>query len=512
VQVPENLPPDAAWNEERERFEWGPRTRSGQRDGEWRAWDAAGVLRESARWVDGVRHGVMRTFDEGGGLREEGAFEDDLPTGVWRTFDEFGRLLEEASWRAGVRHGVSRRFDASGACVDFTTWAQGLREGVRRLGPVRGRYARDVPVGDWEYLGAHDVVLRTASVHVVDEGEVLRSGDTPATLRALATKLLGTGRTAEALVASARAGGQTGDISTFVVQLAEYALPFTSDDAVPLSEHVTGECSTLRGLMAGLVMGLHAPTVLRALARQLAMLGRPRVALELLNAAVLLTPRDAAAREARAELLLELWLPALLEADFPKLPDDVRARLAARRDLGATPFTFAAALAVPRLAPGGVGGLPRLVVQPVDAVRAAVSVSARRLTLLQQSLAGVVELPDVSRLAPAEELPEGAGLDVVGLSPLAALELAQAEWRALCWMCWACGLDEVGLPTGLASRLGLGAALEVHEKHCRALAARAPADAATEAGVRVGLEPLARLRWLTTRDAASPWAADLRDI
>lgn len=506
---PQGVPARATWNAELERFEHGELGRRGQRHGEWRAWDEAGTLRETASWVDGLRHGVTRRFDAGGGLREEGAFETDQPVGVWRTFDELGRLEEEAEYLNGVRHGASRRSGRVGATVDVTTWQRGVREGLRRLGPVRGRYADDVPVGDWEYLGAHDVVLRTASVRVADEAQVLRTGDGPEALLALSTRLVSAGRLAEALVAAARAGGQQGDVSVFVSQLAANALPFTAPDAPALTATYVDETPSVRALLAGLVMGLHAPTLLRALAARLTELGRPRVALELLDAAVLLTPRDEVTREARALALLQVWLPELAAFDLPRLAPPARRRVEGLLALAGAPFAFPLAGAAP---PSGLAArVPGAIAQPLPAIRAVLSRYAGRLERLRAALAGLVALPGLAALSPTTELPPEADLAVEGLDPLRCLLLAQADWAALAWLCWAVGLDEVALPTAVAPRLALGGAFAQCWEQCLALAPEAPADPLAEVRLRQALETLAMFRWLTKNGVTSPWQEDLRE-
>lgn len=504
---PRGVPARATWNDELERFEHGEQGPRGQRHGEWRAWDASGALRETSLWVDGLRHGVTRRYDAGGGLREEGAFETDQPAGVWRTFDELGRLEEEAEYRDGVRHGASRRSGRDGATLDASTWVRGAREGVRRLGSVRGRYAADVPVGDWEYLGAHDVVLRTASVRVADEGQVLRTGDGPEALLALSARLVRDGRLAEALVAAARAGGQRGEVSVFVSQLAANALPFTAPDALALTAAYVDETPSVRALLAGLVMGLHAPTLLRALAARLTELRRPRVALELLDAAVLLTPRDEVTREARALALLTLWLPELAAFDLPRLSAPARRRVEGLLALAGAPFDFPRAGAAP--ASGAEG--PGTIAQPLPAIGAVLSRYAGRLERLRGALAGVVTLPDLSALAPATALPSEADLAVEGLDPLRALLLAQADWAALGWLCWAVGLDHVALPPVVAPRLALGGAFARCREACLALAPEAAADGLAEARLRQALETLAMFRWLTKNGVTSPWQEDLRE-
>ncbi|HEX2671303.1 MAG TPA: hypothetical protein VHM25_10555 [Polyangiaceae bacterium] len=117
--------------------------------------------------------------------------------------------------------------------------------------------------------------------------------------------------------------------------------------------------------------------------------------------------------------------------------------------------------------------------QPLLAVRQAIQRSAQRVLLLRRELDrhGMrPDLPDVSPLIAESELPlrrfsfETDG-DVGQLTVHVdeTIELSQStrelgvrmrlEWTALCWLCWAVGLDEIALPERIESRPELHAAL-----------------------------------------------------
>lgn len=125
------------------------------------------------------------------------------------------------------------------------------------------------------------------------------------------------------------------------------------------------------------------------------------------------------------------------------------------------------------------GGADVRVEQPLLAVRQAIQRSAQRLLLLRRELAArgtSLAPPDVSQLVTAPELAlrrysfaadsdDGTVtvcVDETLALPQSTRELcvrARLEWTALCWLCWAVGLDEVALPERIEPRPELHAAL-----------------------------------------------------
>lgn len=116
------------------------------------------------------------------------------------------------------------------------------------------------------------------------------------------------------------------------------------------------------------------------------------------------------------------------------------------------------------------------VAQPFDALRDAIIRAAQRVSAYRAELlisAPALAPPDVSRLTtdlPLRQLcfaVAGSEQPVVvderpNLTNLTPRELAlgaRVEWSALCWLCWAAGLERIALPEHLTSRPELSAAL-----------------------------------------------------
>ena len=113
--------------------------------------------------------------------------------------------------------------------------------------------------------------------------------------------------------------------------------------------------------------------------------------------------------------------------------------------------------------------------QSLPAMRAAISRAAQRLQAYRAALlaAGEAQVPpDASPLIVTTELrsfcfasEDGAAIQVTetpALSGLGTRELAfgaRIAWSALCWLCWAAGLNQIALPSELAPRPELYAAL-----------------------------------------------------
>ena len=127
------------------------------------------------------------------------------------------------------------------------------------------------------------------------------------------------------------------------------------------------------------------------------------------------------------------------------------------------------------------------VAQPLSAVRDAIRCAALRLQVFRSALltsAPHLAPPDVSELVGTELVPlrrfsfygEDEQLvhvdETVSLDGSSTLEIAlraRVEWSALCWLCWAAGLDCVALPTRLSPRSELYAALLVASERQAAL-------------------------------------------
>lgn len=137
------------------------------------------------------------------------------------------------------------------------------------------------------------------------------------------------------------------------------------------------------------------------------------------------------------------------------------------------------------LAPGSASDV--LVEQPLAVLREAIQRAALRVQNARAALLarGLLAPPALSQMGtPAVELrrfsfpsEEDATRPVQvdetvpsgDLDSASLIHRARLDWTALCWLCWACGLDEVALPEQLTPRPELLAALELSSQRAAAL-------------------------------------------
>lgn len=208
-------------------------------------------------------------------------------------------------------------------------------------------------------------------------------------------------------------------------------------------------------------------------------------------------------------------------------------------------------------------GLPAAPAKPPEAIRATVKKYATRLMQLRERMLAFGPasapwmLPDLSALLPDgpvalevgeleipdpqdpgnpyvveldEELPLAGAL---GLPDL--LRHARAEWAALTWLCWACGLSRVGLPGAVKAPPDFGAAAGMamqrlwrsRDKRLTGGAGAQGQGTPSFAWEGVDIDELpdpfvdlpeteyeemqAMFRWLDDADVRSPWQSNLRD-
>ncbi|HTA18657.1 MAG TPA: hypothetical protein VK989_05160, partial [Polyangia bacterium] len=259
-------------------------------------------------------------------------FAEGLPDGVWRRWSREGVLRERDEYRAGKAHGLWQRFDASGALADETRWVDGRRGGpCRRVGvptemyedarvrEERGAFDRDQAVGAWTLLDDAEQILHTRALGAALDADALMTSPAlaeapPSTWLATAAALEAEGRIAEALLATARAAVAAGDAKPLREALGRLALPLAAAGARgAAAELVKSADGRLELLANGLPAGAEAASVLRALASAIS--GRDRVALELVDAALLLAPERDDCRVTRALLYIYLGRPEAARAE-----------------------------------------------------------------------------------------------------------------------------------------------------------------------------------------------------
>ena len=466
---PKGVPREASFDENSDQWvRTSPSSASGP-EGVWLRWARDGVLRERDEYRDGKAHGL------------------------WQRFDASGKLSEEGEWRGGNRNGPYRRVG-----VPADVYADS------RVHEERGVFERGQAVGLWSLLDAASAQLRLFELGTAldDDGlrasPVLADGAASATAEAwqdAARNLEGARRPAEAIVALARAAAVSADRAPLRAALERLALPRRAAHALSTATDLVARADgRLDILVNGLPWGADAASLLRALAASLT--GRERVALDLVDAALLLAPDRGDCKVTRALLNIYLGLPDAALADAASLPADLaeqRAFLDSYVHVIFGNFPFAPRTTEIRtLFPD----LPKAPEQPLEKVREQIQKYATRLGLLRAAILARLppgaspawSPPEVASLLPAgpieleswefEEIVEdgsGTDLDAAPSEPQvvtvdetlvidsaaslpALLCHARREWNGLCWLCWCAGLDRVALPDTIVAPTDFGLA------------------------------------------------------
>lgn len=527
------------------------------------------------------------------GLPEWASFEDRAQRwsvreperdGGWivSSYDLAGNRVEEVEFAERRRVG-SRRFDTDGALLEERRLdAQGKLDGEyfcrhpgaspyvdARIRAERGQFETGHPVGSWHFLDADGNPVRS-----VERGprvpaarlEELAREPLPEmeTGTALARECVARGRVREGLLLAARLLARTPTDDTFL-ELLDAVVPAAGESQRAAWRRAFAQSTGLDAevVLDGLLAGANPAEALRCLAPLLPM--DSLAGLELIDAALALEPDNVEGRARRAMLGLD--------------HGRVEAALADATELAAHGQTEAAELVERTVRilyvnpgftperdplPTAPEELPELVVaQPLTEVRRAIGTYATRLSRARAMIAERLGhppawLPDVGFLLPEGhvelrrlratiedetesgietsevEVDEGLGLEATSVRGLAVT--ARADWDALCWLCWAVGLDRLAQPDAIRPPAELAAVVNdtmVRAFRCQdqvrtgGIAARVkklpsfdwegtpvaalPRSFATVAA-RQYLERRAMLFWLMFEQNVSPFQADLRKI
>ncbi len=523
-----------------------------QRTGVWRWWTADGAPAEEITYVAGDREGPARTWHaDGETLASETQWVGDVQSGPARVWASDGRLLRAERWADGAREGEAW------VAIDPDIFADA------RVVAARGDFAAGQPVGRWTLLDGED-----APVTTVDYGrpfdpdlaaEVLadeaRSADDWAVL---GERLQTEGQRGAALIAFARAASVADDAS--VLDRAWADIPPRTEDAARQLAHEAAAEDHWGAIIDALPRGADAADALRALGVKLDQDERSRAALDLVHAAMLRAPERATYAFTLSLVQMSLGDAAGAEAAIETLrpvePENADFLATYLRGLFPT-FDFWPMREAPE---SPLENLPSAPAQPLDAVRDVAARYATRLALVRARLLDVMGdeargmVPDVAHLLPdgpvelrrwsfeVADPDDPDDPDVVDVdetldddtAPPTLLRWARGDWAALCWLCWAVGLDRVALPAALEPRADYGQAcgMVAHRLwYCRDKT-RMRGQGARAAGVPgfiweghdvAGLHPniarlaeleyaesVAVLRWLSDADARSPWQEGLR--
>ncbi|WP_437630339.1 toxin-antitoxin system YwqK family antitoxin [Sorangium sp. So ce854] len=486
--------------------------------------DRAGypISADGARWPDrpaGVAEGA--DYDQGSQRWLISEEDEASATRVVRYATREGKPSQEIEIRAGARYrelrydalgrpSEERRFDPQGRlhgpCVRWFPEPDASPYLDPRVREERGQYRHGHPVGAFTGLDADGVpVVRRELGEALDEASL---GASPALAEdlagwdaeriwALAQELAQGGRAREACCAAARAAVRGGERERLAELLRAATLRLRPEVAERRGRALLeGSGVTALRALDELLLGAEPSAVYRTLAAVLP--GARRVALSLVDAALLLEPGRLSACITRALLRIELGdtRGALEDADriAPEAPA-AAAHVRTSVRLLFPEFAFWPAREPLDPVPGD-GSITVEVGQPIERIRQAIQLYATRLLRLREAVQRSLAVtepcpwlpPDLSHLLPdgpvelarrqatlTEETENGVEtveltvdetLDP-GAAPVSLLmRRARAEWAALCWLCWSAGLDGVALPERVAHRPDFTAAVNMSLTRC----------------------------------------------
>ncbi len=417
-----------------------------------------------------------------------------------RYFSLEGALLHEFDTDSGRGRG-RRRFGPDGVCVESTELDDnGNNHGLfmerfagtespyadPRVREVRGRHEHGERVGRWQLIDANGEPLShveygdawgdtpPASVTGSDDDEKHAADERWWAAQALWEAKL----SREALACAARALAADGNIRRFETFVSERALVRRPEHALSYAQAAEEAGASAASLLGALLGGADTATVLCALASSVP--SAAPAGLDYAEAAVLLRPDRERSRAGRALLRIEHGDRdgALEDARF--LADQTGATATLLRDLCRVSFPSFSNL--PEQDPVTAPADELVAVeatQPLAAVQRAVALYATRLERVRHELLRRIPSapswlpPDLGALLPqgpielerrtvsiADEGENGVEVSEVdvdetlelGRSTRALLAVARGDWAALSWLCWTCGLEQVGLPEALVPR------------------------------------------------------------
>jgi hypothetical protein len=278
-------------------------------------------------------------------------------------------------------------------------------------------------------------------------------------------------------------------------------------------------------LVNGLLRGADPALIFRSIAS--ACPGTSRASLDFVDAAILLAPERDHNYVTRTLIDLSLGDPESARIDTDRLSDDYREQrdlLESYRRVLFPTFDFWPARA---RFDSLLTDLPEEPCQSLSKIRDAIQKCATRLQVVRRLIGEQVrgapawQLPDLSMLLPRgpahlerrvieiafdDEEPVANGnhgeadtietvqvdetLDLAGLDVAALMRRARADWNALTWLCWAAGLDHVGLPDRVAPPPNFAEAVGMAiERHWRSR------DKLTTSGLRALTKGVRGFEW-----------------
>lgn len=434
---------------------------------------------------------------------------------LYRYFALDGARLQDDEFVSGRRR-ATRRYDPRGELADERHFDErGVAQGhyLRRYSESpfadarivleEGTFVDGRPAREWRLYDADGSLVRSVELGTPLDDAALRgspviTGDVPeaSTCEALASE----GRVREALVGAARRLARERDVRSFDAFVERWVPRSASTVAQQRAHEVeTKSDLAIADVLDALVSGAEPQRSLRLLASLLphtSAAGR-----DLVEAALVLAPNDARAHLTRALLRLERGDRVGFREDVTVVEresaDTARAMLELER------VTFCAFSFWPAQDPVPPPDAPELaeieIGQPVEQVVRAIQVYATRLGRIREALVSRVQAqspelpawlpPELSFLLPdgpvelrafqttitdeTEAGPESSEVEIderlatdVERGVPAWMQRARADWAALCWLCWAAGLDQIALPERLVKRGEFAVAVDRATSRC----------------------------------------------
>ena len=530
---PAGVPEAAHYQARSERWVEGTADDNGDRLGTWRWWSREGKLVETHDYVDGELSGKVVEHDE-----------------------VDGELAAEFTYVEGEKHGPYAGRAALGEYRD------------ERIVHERGHYEHDLATGEWVLSDA-----RGTDIAVVDLGP-RRDEETLARSPVFAdeekepshwleaAKVLKTERrSGEHLAALARAVAAGENVGALRAALEDHCLPLSEQAAADGFERIS-DADDLAVLLTGLARGAAPAPTLRRLAILLDQRHISRAALDFVDAALALAPDAKEFLFTRSLVLMSLGYAEEAKSAAEALAEVEGAQGRFLLDYLAVlfpSFDFWPGKETPETY---YEGLPDGPDQSLEAIRETIKRYAVRLLRVRKAMLERADetvpwmLPDISALLDGAGEPElreyrfeiedpddpdepfvidvDETLDPAGEEIPALLRLARNDWNAICWLCWACGLDQVALPDEIAPREGFDQAAGMSAQRlwrCRDKVHMGGRGAASQGipgfqweGLDIDelhpavaqmaeaqyAEMQAMFYWLTNKEHQSPWQDNLR--
>jgi antitoxin component YwqK of YwqJK toxin-antitoxin module len=504
---------------------------------------------------------------------------------LYRYFALDGARIQEDEFVSGHRRST-RRYDARGELADERHFDEGgVAQGHyrRRYGESpfddarivieEGTFVDGRPADECRLYAADGTLVRSVELgRPVDAAALLASpvisADVPEA--SFCDALASEKRVREALVAAARRLACERDPHRFDAFVERWVPRGSAAVASQRAHEVeTKSDVSIADVLDALVTGAEPPRCLRLLASLLPHANA--AALDLVEAALVLAPGDTRAHLTRALLRLERGDRAGFRGDVVVVERESADAAQAMLDLERV--TFCDFSFWPANEPVPLPDSPELgeigLGQPVEQVVRAIQIYATRIGRIREALVRRLDAepsalpawlpPDLSFLLPdgpvelrafqatitdeTEAGPESSDVDIderlatdVERGISAWMQRARADWAALCWLCWAAGLDRVALPERLVKRTEFAVAVDRATSRCyrahdqlrsAGLVSRARGVAEFEwEGIPVSelsptlaeiaaselLETRAALFWSLFPENVSPFQSDLRRV